>query len=553
MSFILSRRGLLGAGAAMIAAGPLRAVAPIDTAYINAAVWTGTGRSDAIGVAGDRIVALGADAVRAASGKRTRVIDLGGAFLMPGFVDAHTHFLLGAATLVQPSLRDAATPAEFARRIGEGARALKPGRWLEGGHWDEQLWGGELPRREWIDAVTPDTPVAVSRLDLHMYLCNSLALKLAGITRDTPDPAGGVIVRDAKGEPTGIVKDAAKDLIDRVIPVPGDVAIEETVRAGIAYGLAHGVTQFHTTEIDWNTHHALRRLRTQGETDMRFYSFVPLRDWAKVAELVKREGRGDDWVRWGGLKALVDGSLGSRTALFHDPYTDAPGSRGIPVEKRADLAEWIMAADAAGLHITTHAIGDAANDELLDIYAATAAANGPRDRRFRIEHAQHLSAAAIPRFAQQGVIASVQPYHAIDDGRWAVKRIGEARLHGTYAFRSLIDSGAHVSFGSDWPVAPLDPLTGLAGAVLRETIDGANPGGWMPAEKVSVAQALHAYTAANAYAGFQEDRLGTLAPGKIADFVVLDRDLTAIDPEKIIDTRVLRTIVNGRQRFGAGA
>ena len=295
----------------------------------------------------------------------------------------------------------------------------------------------------------------------------------------------------------------------------------------------------------------LRRLRAKGETDMRFYSFLPLQDWAKVKALVDAEGRGDDWLRWGGLKLQYDGSLGSRTAMFYQPYDDAPDTKGIPIHKRADVQQWTDAADAAGLQITIHAIGDKANDEALDIFAAAAAKNGPRDRRFRIEHAQHLAPAAIARFARQQVIASMQPYHAIDDGRWAIQRVGAERLKGTYAFKSLLDAGAKVAFGSDWPVAPLDPLTGVAAAVLRQTIDGTNPGGWLPEQKLTMAQALHAYTATNAYAGFQDDRIGRIAPGMLADFVVMDADLFAIDPAAIGGTKVLRTIVNGTERFHA--
>lgn len=552
-----SRRTFLGAAVATVAVQSVWSQkSGIDVAYLNASVWTGVPAaplSDAIGIKGNRIIAIGADAVRAATSKKTKIIDLDGAFITPGFVDPHTHFLLGSAMLAQPNLRDAATPLEFTKRLGDAAKTAPAGQWLQGGHWDEQLWGGELPRKQWIDAATPDTPVAVSRLDLHMYLCNSLALTLAGITRDTPDPEGGVIVRDANGEPTGIVKDAAKGLIDRVVPALSNAAIDANTRRGIAYGLSKGVTQVHATELDWTTHDSLRRLRARGETDMRFYSFLPLKDWAKVAALVKAEGKGDDWVRWGGLKGLMDGSLGSRTALFKDPYTDAPDSHGIALDSLTDMKSWIQQADSAGLHVTTHAIGDAANAQLLDIYAAVVRTNGARDRRFRIEHAQHLSPADIPRFKAQNIVASVQPYHAIDDGRWAITRIGPDRLNGTYSFRSLIDSGAHVSFGSDWPVAPFDPLTGLAGAVLRQTIDGANPDGWIPEERVTVEQALHAYTAANAYAGFQEDRLGIIAPGMIADFVVFDTDLARENPAKIADAEVLRTIVDGRQRYGSHA
>ncbi|MBH1992649.1 MAG: amidohydrolase [Sphingomonadaceae bacterium] len=554
----IGRREILAGGAgglalALMAGRGWAKGQALDTAYVNATIWTGDGLpapGSAIGVAGGRIAAIGAAAVKAHSSRTTRVVDLGGAFLMPGFIDCHTHFLIGSDLLGQPNLREAKSPAEFTRIVGEAARALKPGQWVLGGSWDAELWGGELPDRSWMDSVTPDTPVAVQRLDLHMLALNSVALKAAGIDRNTSDVPGGVIVRDKGGNPTGILKDAAMDLVKRAIPTPTDADREAIVRQGIAHGLSKGVTQVHTTELDWMTHDALRRLRAKGETDMRFYSFLPLQDWEKVKALVDTEGRGDDWVRWGGLKLQYDGSLGSRTAMFYQPYDDAPGNSGMPIHKQADVQRWTNDADAAGLQITIHAIGDKANDEALDIFARAAAKNGTRDRRFRIEHAQHLSAAAIPRFARQQVIASMQPYHAIDDGRWAIQRVGAERLKGTYAFKSLLDAGAKLAFGSDWPVAPLDPLTGVAAAVLRQTIDEANPGGWMPEQKLTMAQALHAYTATNAFAGFQDDRLGRIAPGMLADFVVMDADLFAIDPAKVSATRVLRTIVNGAERFG---
>ncbi|MEC3948146.1 amidohydrolase [Sphingobium sp. HWE2-09] len=554
----ISRRNLLAGGAGSVAMALMSARGwakgqALDTAYMNAMVWTGQGAPalSAIGIAGGRIAALGSAAVKAHTTKATRVIDLGGAFVMPGLIDCHTHFLIGSDLLTQPNLREAKSPQEFARIVGEAARAIKPGQWVQGGSWDAELWGGELPDRSWMDPVTPDTPVAVQRLDLHMLALNSAALKAAGIDRNTRDVPGGVIVRDKAGNPTGILKDAAMDLAKRAIPAPTDADREASVRKGIAHGLSKGVTQVHTTELDWMTHDALRRLRAKGETDMRFYSFLPLQDWAKVKALVDAEGRGDDWVRWGGLKLQYDGSLGSRTAMFYQPYDDAPGNRGMPLHRQADVQQWTNDADAAGFQITIHAIGDRANDEALDIFAAAAAKNGPRDRRFRIEHAQHLSPAAIPRFARQQVIASMQPYHAIDDGRWAIQRVGAERLKGTYAFKSLLDAGAKVAFGSDWPVAPLDPLTGVAAAVLRQTIDGANPGGWLPDQKLTMAQALHAYTATNAFAGFQDDRLGRIAPGMLADFVVMDANLFAIDPARTGATKILKTIVNGTERFSA--
>lgn len=552
----VDRRTFLGTAAACALVGRLNALATengLDVALVNCTAWTGhtaTSRADALGIIGDRIVSLGAAQVRQRTTASTRVIDLKGAFVMPAFNDGHTHFLRGSLTLTQPDLLGAKDRSEFTARIGAAARA-RPGKWILGGSWDEQRMGGTLPTREWIDVVTPDTPVAVPRTDLHSYLLNTIALRQAGITRDTPDPSGGQIVRNANGEPTGIVKDNAKALVDRVVPSLSAVDADAAIRAGIAHGLSKGLAQIHNPEIDWHTYESLRRLRAAGETDLRFFAFVPLVDWQKMVDIVAREGRGDDWVRWGAVNALSDGSLGSRTAVFHRPYTDAPDQIGVWVTSYANLKEWIGQADGHGLHVTTHAIGDRANDDVLDIYEAVAKANGPRDRRFRIEHAQHLSPSAIPRFARQKVVASVQPYHAIDDGRWAVNRIGPERLKGTYAFRSLIDSGASVAFGSDWPVAPLDPLTGVQAAITRQTIDGRNPHGWLPDQKLTAAQTLTAYTRGNAYAGFMEDRTGRLAPGYYADIAVFDSDLLQMDPSRILTARVLRTFVGGKQRYGA--
>jgi predicted amidohydrolase YtcJ len=553
---MMDRRTFLGAAATTALAWRVRALAAdrgLDVALVNGSFWTGVPgrpRVTALGIVGDRVAILGADAVKARTTARTRVIDLGGAFAMPAFTDGHTHFLHGSVTLTQPDLLSATDRADFAARLGAAARA-RPGKWILGGTWDEQRLGGALPTHDWIDAATPDTPVSLPRTDLHSYLLNSVALKLAGIDRNTPDPAGGVIVRDAQGNPTGVLKDNATKLVERVIPPQSDADADEAVLLGIRHGLSKGVAHIHNPEIDWTSWGPLRRLHARKALDMRFYAFVPLVDWEKMAKIVAEEGRGDDWLRWGGVKALTDGSLGSRTAVFYDDYTDAPGQRGVRVTSLANLREWIGAADAHGLHVAAHAIGDRANDDMLDIFADVARTNGGKDRRFRIEHAQHLRPSSIARFAEQGVVASVQPFHAIDDGRWAVKRIGEKRLNGTYAFRSLIDSGAHVAFGSDWPVAPLDPLTGLYAAMTRRTIDGANPDGWLPDQKVTAEQTLVAYTRGNAWSGFMEDRTGQLAPGYYADIAVFDRDLLTTDPLKVQDAKALHTFVGGKQRYTA--
>lgn len=551
------RRTVLALGAGTAAAALTRtafaAEGDLDTAYLNARVWTGAGpatRSDAIGVKGGHIAAIGADAVRARTGKRTRVIDLQGAFVTPGFIDPHVHFVKAATMLSQPSLRDAADPKEFVARIAAAARALPKGAWLEGGNWDQDRWGGEMPHRKWIDAVTPDTPVAVIRYDLHMLFLNSLALKLAGIDRNTVSPPGGVIEKDASGEPTGIVKDAAKDLVLRAIGEQTPEQIDAVTRQGIDLALSKGVTQVHPTELETISFDSTRRLHAKGETGLRFRHYLPLKDWEAQAALIAKEGRGDDWVQWGGCKVVFDGSLGSRTARFYEPYLDEPGTRGIVVTDPKDLLNWITGADKAGIQVTAHAIGDEANDIVLDTFAAVAKANGPRDRRFRVEHVQHMKPAAISRFKAQDVIASVQPYHAIDDGRWAVRRIGEERLKTSFAFGSLVRSGAHVCMGSDWPVAPIDPLTGLEAAVDRETIDGKNPNGWFPEQRITLAQAMRCYTREAAYAGFNDRKMGLIAPGFLADFVVWDQDLFAIDSHLLTKAKVLRTIVGGVQRFG---
>ncbi len=546
-------KGLAGAACAY----PLRAAAAgttLDLALENGRFWTGAPRgttTDAIGIAHGRIVALGIEKVRALSDRGTRRVDLKGAFGMPAFADAHTHFLAGSQVLGQPDLLGATDQATFAQRIGAAVSA-NPGRWILGGTWDEQRMGGTLPTRAWIDAVTPNTPVAVPRTDLHSLLLNSVALRLANITASTPDTQGGVIVRDADGNPTGILKDNAQELVRRVIPPPSDAQVDETLRAGIRYALSKGVAQIHNPEIHWQVFHSLRRLRVAGETGVRFRAFVPIADWERLAKIVAEEGAGDDWVRWGGVKALADGSLGSRTAKFYQPYTDAPGETGIWVIAPRKLRELVAAADSHHLQVAVHAIGDHAIDTTLDVFQTVAAAHGPRDRRFRMEHAQHIRPASVGRFVRQGVIASVQPYHAIDDGRWAVKRIGTGRLPGTYAFRSLIESGAHVALGSDWPVAPLDPLTGLSAAVQRQTIDGQNPSGWLPEQRISVLQALAGYTAGVAYAGFMESRTGRLAENYYADIAILDTDLLHVDPAKLLDAKVLQTYVGGALRFTAG-
>jgi predicted amidohydrolase YtcJ len=381
-----------------------------------------------------------------------------------------------------------------------------------------------------------------------MVVCNSLALKLAKITRDTPDPPGGIIVRDASGEPTGVLKDSAMDAVWVARPARTVEEVTEALRTAMRHAAKNGVTSVQDLPGNPRDLEAWETLRQRGEMTVRVNYRPSLSDWQKARD--KRAGmKKDEWLRIGGVKGYADGSLGSSTALFFDPYDDDPGNRGVFAAEAIPLAtleDRVAAADAAGLQVEIHAIGDRANAEILDLFERVAAKNGARDRRFRIEHAQHLRASDIPRFARLGVIASMQPYHAIDDGRWAEKRIGRERCKTTYAFRSLLDSKAVLAFGSDWDVAPLAPLEGIFAAVTRRTIDEKNPGGWFPEQKITAEEALRAYTSSAAYAAFEEKEKGTLAPGKLADFVILSRDPFAVGPEEIGKIEIEQTVVGGR-------
>ena len=534
--------------------GSAAALVPATLIVTGARVWTGDRRhpwAEAVAVRGERIAAVGTAAeLERLAGPATRRIEARGGMVTPGFIDSHVHFLDGGFGLGSVQLRDAASRAELVRRIAEFARTAPAGAWVLGGDWDHELWGGELPRRDWIDAVTPDRPVWVNRLDGHMSLANSAALRAAGVTARTPDPLGGTIVRGAGGEPTGILKDNAMDLVDKVVPEPPPAAKDRALDAAMAYAVAQGVTSV-VHMGTWDDLEVFRRAHDSGRLRTRIHAAVPLATWQRLRSEVAAHGRGDAWLGIGGLKGFVDGSLGSRTAAFAAPYADAPGNRGLLVNKPEDLYEWTAGADRSGLQVIVHAIGDRAIHLQLDIFERVAREDGPRDRRFRVEHAQHLAAADIPRFAALRVIASMQPYHAIDDGRWAEKAIGAERAKTTYAFRSLLDAGATLAFGSDWPVAPAVPLAGLYAALTRRTLDDRHPEGWVPSQKITLEEALAAYTRDAAYAAFAEGDVGTLEPGKLADLVLVDRDLSRIPPPEIRDAKVLLTAVGGRVVFEA--
>ncbi len=530
---------------------------PADLVILNGAVWTvdpGKPRAEAVAVVGERIAAVGSnEEIRKWIGPQTRSVDARGGSVLPGFIDAHVHFASGGFELSNVQLRDATTPREFTRRIGEFAKSRPKGEWIQGGTWDHELWGGDpLPHRKWIDAVTPAHPVMVSRYDGHMALANSLALKLADVTRSTPTPAGGEIVRDADGEPTGLLKDAAMDLVFRVIPPPSEEQLTRAVKAALAEAARFGVTGVHDMGTSAAELRVYQKLAARGELTTRILAVTPIEQWEAPARTGIIAGFGNDWLRTGALKGFADGSLGSTTALFFEPYNDAPETSGLPAAMmfpEGNMLKMALGADAAGLQLCIHAIGDKAIREILKVYDTVRKQNGERARRWRIEHAQHIHPDDFVKFARLGVIASMQPYHAIDDGRWAEKRIGHERGKGTYAFRTLLDKGVRLAFGSDWTVAPLNPLTGIYAAVTRRTLDGKNPNGWYPEQKITLAEAIEAYTMGSAYAEGSEAVKGSLTPGKLADIVVLDSDLFRTAPEKLNGVEVSITTVGGAEVY----
>ncbi len=537
----------------VFSAGAVRAADEVRaTVIVVGRVWTGVTQhpfAEAVGIRDEKIVAVGSrDEVEKYRDAKTQVINAGNGLIVPGLFDSHIHLIDGGLRLASVQLRDAKSREEFVNRIADFARKQETGAWITGGDWDHTLWGGELPSREWIDSVTPDNPVWINRLDGHMALANSAAIRAAKVADDVKDVAGGEIVRDSSGRPTGVFKDNAMSLIDRVQPDPTMQQQLDATLAAMDYLAARGVTSVHHLGT-WPQLEVFRVVERRGLMKTRIYACTPLSQWERLAKEVSERGRGTDWLRIGGLKGFVDGSLGSHTAAFLEPYADAPGDRGLLVNTPEDLEKWTMGADKAGLQVVVHAIGDRAIRTQLDIYERVARMNGPRDRRFRIEHAQHIAPDDLPRFAKLNVIASMQPYHCIDDGRWAERSIGAKRSETTYAFRSLLDSGARLAFGSDWFVAPPTPIEGIYAAVTRRTLDGKHPDGWVPKQKIKVEEALTAYTIGAAYAGFGEAKLGSLEPGKLADLVILGRNLFETPPAELNEVPIRMTIVGGKVVF----
>ncbi len=525
-----------------------------DLIVSNANVWTGDDahpKAQAVAVLGARIVSVGSEAeVSLWRGEHTKVLDAHGKLLLPGFNDAHVHFVSGGTQLDSVQLNDVTTTEEFVRRIAEKARQTPKGEWILGGDWDETKWSPpHLPTKEMVDPVTPDNPVLLSRYDGHSVLANSLALRLAGITAQTPDPPGGTIVRDAQGNPTGDLKEAAMDAAYRVVPPLSHEQRWRAVKRALEHAASLGVTSVQTMNPEYADVAVFSELLQNGELTTRIYAAPLITEVDDQAKIGIRHAFGGPYLRIGAVKAFADGSLGSRTAYFFDPFSDQGENRGMLSSEMLPLSRMrdrMMTADAAGLQICTHAIGDQAISIVLDLYTDVVKAHRGAERRFRIEHAQHMAEKDFARFAQLDVVASVQPYHAIDDGRWAEARIGHDRASRTYAFRTFLNHGVHLAFGTDWDVAPLNPLLTIYAAVTRATLDGRNPQGWFPEQKLTVAEAVHAYTMGSAYAEFQENEKGSIAVGKLADMVLLSDDIFSIDPVKIRDVKVLKTIVGGK-------
>jgi len=525
-----------------------------DLVILNANVWTGDDaqpKAQAVAVLGARIVSVGSNAeVSLWRGADTKVLDATGKLLLPGFNDAHVHFISGGEQLDGVQLNDVTRTDEFIRRIAEQAKKTPKGEWILGGDWDETKWNPpNLPTKEMIDPVTPDNPVLLSRYDGHSVLANSLALRLARITAQTPDPPGGTIVRDAQGNPTGDLKDAALDEAYKVVPPPSHDQLRRAAKRGLEYAASLGVTSVQAMNPEYAEVAVFSELLENGELTTRIYAAPLITEVDDQAKIGIRHAFGGPYLRIGAVKAFADGSLGSRTAYFFDPFSDQPENRGLLSNEMQPLSlmrDRMMKADAAGLQICTHAIGDQAISLVLDLYTDVVKAHRGAERRFRIEHAQHMAERDFARFAQLDVIASVQPYQAIDDGRWAEARIGHDRASRTFAFRTFLNHGVHLAFGTDWDVAPLNPLLGVYAAVTRATLDGKNPQGWFPEQKLTVEEAVHAYTMGSAYAEFQEKEKGSITVGKLADMVLLSDDIFTIDPMKIREAKVLKTIVGGK-------
>ncbi|CAN6485967.1 unnamed protein product [Victoria cruziana] len=515
--------------------------------------------AEAMAIRGERILHVGNfSSVQGLMGRKTRVLDLKGKLVLPGFIDSHVHLISGGLQMVQVELHGVKDKNEFVQKVMKAAKSMEKASWILGGGWNNDLWGGDMPVASWIDAITPDNPVWLSRVDGHMGLANSLALREAGITKDTPEPVGGTITRTSSGEPTGLLIDSAMDLMFPWIP---KASIHERRNAMIRaskYALTKGVTTVvdvgryfpgAASELVWEDFRDVYRWAySTGQMHIRLCLFFPLETWTRLVELIKDVGRGlGNWIYLGGLKTFADGSLGSHSALLYEPYLDEPNNFGLEVTDHNWILNSTIEADKLGFQIAVHAIGDKANDLMLELNKILVSTNGVRDRRFRIEHAQHLVPEATIRFGEQSVIASVQPEHLLDDADVAVKKLGYDRaLKESYLFQSLLKGNSRVAFGSDWPVADINPLGAIKAAMRRTPHNWSHA--WNPSECLAIDDALNASTISAAYACYLDDQIGSLSPGKLADFVVLSANSWRGFAEEV-SASVVSTYVGGKLAY----
>jgi len=533
------------------------------TAFMNGKIYTVNEKqpfAQSVVTEGNNILFVGSDKnAKKYISSDTKIVDLKGRLMLPGFIDSHTHFISGGFYLIGLDLNPAKSRAEFIKILKDYIKDKK-GKWITGGNWDHENWEvKDLPTKEMIDPFTTSTPVFIDRYDGHMALANSYALELAGITKDTPSPEGGLIVKDPKtGEPTGILKDNAMNLIGNIIPEHSDEDYVKAATAAMNEAKRFGVTSIedmsYTTLENFNRQlNTYENLEKKDKLTVRVSTRMPIYTYQDLIKAGIQYNFGDDLIQLGSLKAYADGSLGSSTAWFFDHYVQDTTTFGLPndIFQNGNFEKWALDADKNKLQICVHAIGDRAVSATLDVVEKIERENPAWDRRFHIEHSQHLRPGDIQRFAKLGVIASVQPTHLMEDGNWAEKRIGKERLKYMHPYNSFLKAGVKVAFGTDFPVVTLNPLVGLYMAVTRRTSDGKNPKGLEPQERISIEDAIKCYTINGAYAEFQENKKGSIEPGKLADLIVLNQDILTIDPVKIKDVKVDMTVLGGKIIYNA--
>jgi predicted amidohydrolase YtcJ len=531
-----------------------------DTIIHHAKIYTVNAKqpwAEALAIHGDKIIAVGTEAeVEKFRNPKTKTIDANGQLVLPGFVDCHIHFLDGSLSLGRVNLEGAKDVADIQQRLREYA-AKHPGKdWILGRGWDYAMFGATaLPDKKYLDELFPDRPAYLEGYDGHTYWANSKALMLAGITKDTPNPPNGIIVRDsATGEATGALKEAAHGLVGKIVPKPTRTEKLEALRAGMKWANEHGLTRVHSAGGDFEELARFDQLRRQKQQTLRFYIAYfldpPELRPADIEQIESaRKKYADDWISGGAVKMMVDGVIESQTAAMLEPYTDDPSLKGKlfwdPDKYKAAVAEL----DKRGLQLFTHAIGDYGVRTALDAYENAEKVNGTKDRRPRIEHIETIQTIDIPRFGKLGVIASMQPLHSYPNEDtldvWA-RNIGPDRAGRAWVWKSIADDGGHLAFGSDWPVVTLNPWEGVQTAVTRQTTEGKPEGGFVPSQRLSVADAVYGYTLGAAFAGRREKTEGSIEAGKLADIIILSQNVLDIDPRKISETKVTATIVGGR-------